>query len=58
MKLYEIILITPKGVKESKGIYSAKEAVMMNIKIKKELIAIYGSYISYAFKIDICEVEV
>lgn len=56
MKLYEVILATPNGVMESKGIYNAEEALEMNTKIKKELIIKYGSRVASHFKIHICEI--
>ena len=56
MKLYEVILATPNGVMESKGIYSAEEALKINTRIKKELIMKYGSRVASHFKIHICEI--
>lgn len=56
MKLYEVILATPNGVMESKGIYNAEEALKMNTRIKKELIMKYGSRVASRFRILICEI--
>lgn len=56
MKLYEVILSTPSGVMESKGIYNAEEALNMNARIKKELIMKYGSRVASHFRIHICEI--
>lgn len=56
MKLYEVILATPNGVIESKGIYNAEEALKIYTKIKKELIVKYGSRVASHFSIHICEI--
>lgn len=56
MKLYEVILATPNGVMESKGIYNAEEALNMYTKIKKELVSKYGTCVASHFKIHICEI--
>lgn len=56
MAYYEIILRSPNGIMESKGIYNAEEALKMNTKIKKELIIKYGSRVASHFSIHICEI--
>ena len=56
MKLYEVILATPNGVMESKGIYNAEEALKVYTKIKKELVSKYGTCVASHFKIHICEI--
>ena len=56
MKLYEVILATPNGVMESKGIYNAEEALKMYTNIKKELVSKYRTCVASHCKIHICEI--
>ncbi len=57
MEFYEIILRSPNGIMESKGIFSEEQAIKEYEIIRKTIIAKYGSKIASHFRIHICGIE-
>lgn len=57
MAYYEIILRSPNGIMESKGVYETEEAIAKSNEIRRGLIKKYGSAVAYKYSIHICTVE-
>lgn len=57
MAYYEIILRSPNGIMESKGVYETEEAVSKSNEIRRELAEKYGPAVAYKYGIHVCTVE-
>lgn len=57
MAMYEIILRSPNGIMESKGIFSEEQTIRECDIIRKTLSAKYGSKVASHFRIHVCGIN-